>query len=429
MTQRAIYPSDTADLATPPPPIAKGGRRRIALFNVKYSPNLGDGIIAECLEAALVKASPALQPHPIDLAGRERFEPSQGGRRGAILKVLEAMPRRLRSIVVPLALQALVEKRLAPRWEERLSTCDAAIIGGGALIADADQNFPIKLSKALTLCGARGIRVAIAHVGVTDGWSRPGLQRFRKALRGVNLASASFRDPVSVRLWEELFHLPGMVEPELALDPGLLARDTYGRPPERNGRGRIRAGAGRIGVCLTDPMVLRLHGEGRQDTDFTTEWLVALIRSLCRAGHEVVLFTNGSPEDESYKSNIAAELESEARVHVAPAFRKPGELALFIAELDGVVAHRLHACIVAYSYRVPAIGLAWDRKLDRFFALTGRNAYVVAPQQDSPPDVAALVRKAVNDPPEEAQHRRILLECEQSIERLATRLNAACATR
>jgi len=47
--------------ASPHPP-SPHSARRIALLNVKYSPNLGDGLLSECLEAELARTFQSIAP-------------------------------------------------------------------------------------------------------------------------------------------------------------------------------------------------------------------------------------------------------------------------------------------------------------------------------------------------------------------------------
>jgi hypothetical protein len=49
------------------------GLHRIVIFNVKYSSNLGDGLIALCLESAIRTALPGAAVDSQDLAGRTKF--------------------------------------------------------------------------------------------------------------------------------------------------------------------------------------------------------------------------------------------------------------------------------------------------------------------------------------------------------------------
>ena len=51
----------------------------IVLFNLKYSPNLGDGVIALCLENELRRHFVSWDVRSIDLAGRSEWTTPTGG--------------------------------------------------------------------------------------------------------------------------------------------------------------------------------------------------------------------------------------------------------------------------------------------------------------------------------------------------------------
>lgn len=389
----------------------------IAIFNVKYSPNLGDGVIAECLESELRRCNPMLEPRSIDLAGRSGFASSNGKGRGRLLSVLELLPDAIRGLLVPRMLRALVHFSLKERWSAAMVDCRAAIIGGGALFADHDQNFPIKLAGVLNLCGARKLPVAIAHVGVTRGWSSAARKRVGEALQKTAIISNSVRDEPSVGNWvSELgkFEVP---TPHVAPDPGLLSCFTYGKAPKPP----VQGASPKVGICATSPLVLRLHGD-KQAASRVESWLRAGIDELLARGNEIFLFSNGSPEDEKFREAVASQFRGRSGFHLAPCFTTPGELARYIAHLDCVIAHRLHACIIAYSYRIPAIGLTWDRKLDSFFASVDRSHFVIDPAVTEPGVLAEHVLEAIAAPPEPERHAQIISACRSGISALAERL-------
>lgn len=399
-------------------------RRRIAIFGVKYSSNLGDGVIAECLASEIERAEPSIEIVPIDLAGRQGFDPTSGRGRRRLLAVLEAMPKPVRRRVVPLMLQVMVRTRIMPTWKDKIETCEGAIIGGGALIADADQNFPIKLQAAMNLCAERRIPVALAHVGVSSDWSRSGRERLLRGFASAEMVATTFRDPVSSKLFATLFDFDDAPLPLVASDPGLLASCVYGDVVRESRVSR------KVGICITNAMILRLHGEGRNDALFLREWFQACIRALIEDGSEVVLFTNGSPEDEEEKTEIARSFRNVSKVSSAERFVVPADLSQFIGGLDGVIAHRLHACIVAYSYSVPALGLSWDRKLNHFFAMVGMEKNVIDPHGTSPFEAARMFRAAVETPVEAQSHQKILDDCRKGIAGLAaTFLDSAARER
>ena len=385
-----------------------------AIFNVKFSPNLGDGLIAECLENALRTARAELHPRSVDLAGRKRYDPQTGRGRRRLLRVLDVLPTVLRAKAVPSLLALYARTLLRPKWRRQLLACDSVVIGGGALLADADQNFPVKLSAVLRLCAELKRPVAIAHVGVTPGWSEGGLARFSKALRRVRLLKVTVRDRESLGHFRSEFGSIGP-DPELALDPGLLCCDTYGSPPAR----RTTHEQTRIGLCLTEPMILELHGQGGLDTDRYSQWVRAVIERLVDQHGGVALFTNGSPEDDHFASTVFQSVRSLGGVEFVARHTQPGDLARYISGLDCVVAHRLHACIAAYSYAVPAVGLSWDKKLDRFFDVVGRGQYVVDWRGTSPGTCATLVTQALADPIDPVAHAETLARCRAGVAELA----------
>lgn len=394
---------------------------RVGIFNVKYSPNLGDGIIAECLEGELRRADARLCPVSIDLAGRSRFTARNGRHRRSVLRLLEILPAAQRRQVMPLALQLLVRTRLAPRFSRAVDRCDVAVIGGGALFADADQNFPTKIGAALSLCARRGVPVAVAAVGVSGEWSAAGLARMTDGLARADLLSVSVRDDTSAATWQRVFASQGIEPARTMPDPGLLCADQYGPAPARD----TDAGCPVVGLCVTAPVVLRLHTDDEHDEAVLEAWFRAVAEGLIDSGCDVVLFTNGSPEDCSFRDRIADRLGPRTGLRVEPDFERPDQLVGCIAGLDAVLAHRLHACIAAYSYRIPAIGLAWDRKLRSFFEQTGRAGYVIDPREESPMATVRLARRALAEPVDPAVHSRLVRNARAGIADLARKLTIA----
>ncbi|MFT4056787.1 MAG: polysaccharide pyruvyl transferase family protein [Novosphingobium sp.] len=390
---------------------------RVAILNVKYSPNLGDGIIAECLEGELCRARPHMEPVSIDLAGRTGFSAAHGRRRATLLSIIERLPARLRAVLVPALLLLLVRHRFAARWNRQMADCNSVIVGGGALFQDVDQNFPVKIAEALKLANKRRLPIAIASVGVSAEWSAAGRERLGEQLRAARLLHVSVRDERSARNWRATMEVEGLAPAVIAPDPGLLAVRQYAAP-------RV-SGPPRIGLCVTAPIALRLHHEGAHDDGRLEAWMRAVARQLTMLRREVVLFTNGSPEDRLFRDRLKARIGREPGVSFAPDFAQPRELAEALSGFDCVLAHRLHACIVAYSYRVPTIGFAWDCKLRSFFELTGRGGFVVDPREASPMHVADLAVTAIEQGIDEKVHTDLLQGATTAIHALANRLATA----
>jgi hypothetical protein len=349
--------------------------RRIVLFNVKYSPNLGDGLLSECLERELGRSLPGCEVVSIDLAGRTAYPRVHGRARGAVLSLLERCPSRLRRVVAGTMLKVLLAARLRGHYRRGLGGADAVIVGGGNLFSDSDLNFPLKIASALREAARSSLPVAVHAVGVSPEWSRPGTRLFGRALERARLVRCSVRDHRSQDSWAAHFSHRDVLPATIAVDPGVLASLWY--PANRR---TANAGSRRIGLCVTDPLAVRYHASEASAATLDT-WYPKALRSLVESGFEVVLFTNGSPEDREYLYDNFAEWIRRAKgpVTLGRSFDTPQDLASLVSNCDAVIGHRMHACIAACSYAVPAIGLRWDPKLDSFFELTGRKAHMLDP--------------------------------------------------
>lgn len=382
---------------------------RIAVFSVKYSPNLGDGLLSECLEAELTDRVPGLKICALDLAGRVSYGNSVRNRKLA-LRILDSLPMQIRQFVALTALQRLARRHLRPMWKKALNGCDAAIIGGGNLFADADLNFPIKINTALDELRTHRIPVAVYGVGVTRNWSKRGAALFSDGLAAADLVDVTVRDDRSQSIWNDLLRDAGVRAAGRAYDPGLLTSRHFPAAAQKD--------AG-IGFCITDPVALRYHAAPGTVGNDLTQWYGDAIAALAQAGHRVTLFTNGSPEDATYLSTNAAAWSTHELVRVAPAFERPAQLADCISRCDLVVGHRMHACIGAHSYGIPTIGLVWDVKLNSFFDVVGRARWVIDPAEVSGPELPALVAEAMAEGIDEAGRQAVIAECRADVARLA----------
>jgi polysaccharide pyruvyl transferase WcaK-like protein len=140
---------------------------------------------------------------------------------------------------------------------------------------------------------------------------------------------------------------------------------------------------------------------------------------------DVALFTNGSPEDRDFLAAIEPQLKAavpNGGITVVPPFDRPADLAAFVSGQDLILAHRLHACIAAYSYAIPQLGFAWDIKLNSFLESVGRGEYVANAGIDAPLDCVALAERCLRDPVDPTQLARCIADARADIVELALSL-------
>ena len=197
---------------------------RVVTFNVKYSPNLGDGVIAECLEAELARRLTCININAFDLAGRtDRNHRAKTGGRVLALKALQAMPSTLRDVLVEVVLRLRLKRKCRPTWRNALRDADLAIVGGGQLIQDGDLNFPVKLSIVASECRRNNVPIALFGVGVAESHSRRGAVLMSSLLQADQLVFAGVRDTESARRLRRRGVKGVVVTP----DPGLLASQVW----------------------------------------------------------------------------------------------------------------------------------------------------------------------------------------------------------
>lgn len=391
----------------------------IHIVGVPYSDNLGDGIIADCLRAKLRRLRGGAEVQVIDLAGRHGYgDVSVRGKQG-ILALLNRLPTWARRLVAVPGILAVVLRRPFWGWLKALRPGDRVVIGGGQLLQDQDLNFPLKILLFGIAARVKGCRVGIFSVGVSREWSTPGRLMFQAAFRLMKLRHAAVRDPGS----QESLHRHGVVgrlPVNLALDPGLFAAETYQA---------VVGTAKGVGVNLADPRELRHQNRFMSaQTDIYGQHIETwgkVIRELVDQGTQVILFTNGAREDEAYLADLIARLNLRQGegVTVLPRPKTPEMLVGHIKGLDFLMAHRLHANIVAYSLGVPSLGLGWDDKLEAFYRVSGQSKFFLKAEDFTPAGILSGYKLRQASPALEGRSA-VLAGFDEAAQRLLADLDA-----
>lgn len=400
----------------------EGPGLRIACLNVKYSPNLGDGLLSECLERALIDCGADPRTGSVDLAGRNGYGDAMAGR-GAAMAVLEALPPLLRQRAVRLPLRMKARSSWGPHYRAGLEGADAAVIGGGNLLSDHDLNFPTKIALALAECARRGLPSVIYACGMGERWSAEGHRRMQVALEAAPPRAVFLRDAASAARWDARFGEISGTKAEVVRDPGLLACDTY-EAAERPAGERPR-----IGLGIMSHIALRYHSASGLSQAELGRWYLELARALVDRGARVMAFTNGSPEDIAAAEALRPDLTSLPGGIALHRPETPADLARLLSGCDAIAAFRMHALIAAHSFGVPGLALTWDDKLDAFMQSVGREAWLQDAAQ-LPAGVAAdLLLKAAGEGLPEAERRAVVAETRRDVGRLYATLQEATLDR
>ncbi|NQY17009.1 polysaccharide pyruvyl transferase family protein [Alteromonas sp.] len=212
---------------------------KIIIFNVKYSDNLGDGVIAECIEKTLESSFKNCTVKSVDMSGRENFGTvgaiSSISSSNFILSVLRifynVLPSLVKEKLFVRVSAKIIEKHLKPRWAQEVESSDIVIIGGGQIFSDKLLYFPLRLSQLSKVLKAKSKPAAIYGVGVNENFDKKSLRLFTSLTNYKNLFFVSVRDKDSRHSWERNFD---KIEPRFTRDPALLVADVYKESIDKN---------------------------------------------------------------------------------------------------------------------------------------------------------------------------------------------------
>lgn len=389
----------------------------VVVFGATWSENTGDGVIADCVAWALSRDIPGTEIRHVDIAGRRGPGMVTVNNRATILQVLTWLPALTRLVFMRAGLRRLV-KRIAMHWRDEIARADLVLVSGGQIFSDVHRNFPYKIEAMARISRDEGVPVAIAAAGVSLNWSAEGRRLFL-ALADCDLRFVGLRDPASIAAWQS--HFGAGPSPVLVRDPGLLAVDCY------NLRAIAPAQNAPIDLGVAAFMILAHHadraiaGAGQPPSAAgLREFFVNIVRELVARGNRVRLFCNGAAEDAALLRAIMGHpavmaLVDDGTVDAADSPRTGAELARIIAGCRAVIAHRLHACVVAYSCTVPALGLGWDSKLDAFFESVGLAAHIITDPVVLPSTVVERAHAALADGIAADKHDSILQDANRGL--------------
>jgi polysaccharide pyruvyl transferase WcaK-like protein len=256
-----------------------------------------------------------------------------------------------------------------------VSELNLLIVSGGGQIDDywgGPMGHPYAMLKWGLLAKALGVKFVFLSVGVgsLDSW----LSSFF-AKRALQLADyRSYRDSGSKRLLAGIeFTRPDPIIPDLAFS--YRSRSAIAQSSSPGGKTALK-----IGVS---PIVY-LHQNYWPKADETIfgryiETLTSFISLLLRNGHVVVLFESDAPDREAtkvLKSNLERESPNRIPTNLRVArVNRVAELFAELADLDCVVASRLHGVILSHLCIKPVLAISYERKVRQHMRDMEQEAY------------------------------------------------------
>ncbi|MBO6512889.1 MAG: polysaccharide pyruvyl transferase family protein [Phycisphaerales bacterium] len=392
---------------------------RIAVIGEVFSPNLGDGVIADCM-SVLINRAGAVPVH-VDLSGKsswtDTFHPQSVKLAPTLHRTMAAaIPKRIRGALREREWLKNNHQKLADRVAQYAQGCDAAILGGGQLLHDNTLRFPMKIRSATTGLRSSGInRIAVLGCGAGHIWSKRGTQILNEAFEPLNLTWLGLRDPTSLEVMKQV--LPEHADKgHWSTDVAIWSDEAYNITPIDLNADRTHVGIGIINPGSALGQVLSDDDPRVQELTLRWEQVASGLRAQ---GHIVTFFSNGDPHDHAFAQRVAERCR-DSNLNPRPA--RPGELVTQIAQFGSVIAHRLHAQIISYALRVPALPLVWDNKVQGFAEITDRKDLYLPRERQSSQDILQghkrLLSSGFNDQTRTEHRDRTASHVREAVERL-----------
>lgn len=332
---------------------------KIGIIGLNNAKNLGDPLICGCtkslLEQELIKRNISYNIKIIELLPKKNHNKTKGNKKGIIMKLSKF--RRLFRFLKEKKIQIEgSEKQYQNYYEKEFKDIDFIVFAGGGLIKYAQQeNLNVSIAAAVETASKRGMIAAFHACGV-EGYDNkaPGCQRLSKAINSENVRVVTTRDDLETL--NKFYKKREDLYTGEAADSAVFSDELIGIKASDN--------SNVIGIGVIRGNIFQNYGHSL-DEEGLLLFYKNVIKGLQYKKKEFRLFCNGYSPDYEFAKRIL----HECGLNQEYLLKKPAdykELVEQISGFRGVLAARLHACIISYSLGVPVIGLCWNEKLKHF---------------------------------------------------------------
>ena len=336
--------------------------KNISLVGTYYEQSHGDALLFDCVKSIFDELG---NEHKIDfdfkyvdILGKSKinYDEKQGStekqRIKQIIKKIKIIYKPLKK-VVQYRRNKKQMKFLKNFYYESFKNSDLiVIVGGGVFKYSVRTDFTPIFKLIIEIAENMNIPVIFNAVGV-EGVHNKEDKQFKVLEKAINkdiVKMCSTRDRIDVL--EKYIHNPKIICKKVA-DTGVWTSEALNIKKDDD--------SNLIGLNLITPTRYWDYGKKITEEELITFW-ENIIKGLKNKGYSIKIFVNGMIDD--YK--FALKVIEHCRLAEDILLENPKneiEMVNNIAKFKGIIANRLHSCIVAYSLNIPAVGLAWNDKL------------------------------------------------------------------
>lgn len=322
--------------------------KRLLVIGEWFSSNLGDGVIGKNVEYCF-KQNSDYEIVMFDMALRSDFSDNE-------MVIPFGSFKNYKTLFIQKVNSLIFKERLLQRGFEAYAKQysmmlekkvkeikpSALIFGGGQMLM---SYFLWKLEKTIDIAEKYSLPVFFNACGIGNSMNADVEKRISKLLQSRCIKYVSLRDGKK--------ELERFVNRDLidTFDTALFTNEVY----EISEIKTMKIG---IGIMFT-----KYYSIAKQ----VAFWR-KMLNNLQKNGVEFEVFTNGNGLDYSFCEYLLRGLKLDTNRYLAKRPLSPEELVSIISHYNAIISMRLHSLIISYSLGVPAIAIAWDKKVRAFYA-------------------------------------------------------------
>ena len=225
---------------------------------------------------------------------------------------------------------------------------------GGGIIHYKYHDYYAGICSFILSCQRNNIPLAINAVGV-EGFDKedPKCKMFQKFLNFPIVKIITTRDDIDT-LKKTYIDSKSTTPVMKIADPAIFTDEFFHVNTNREGK---------IGIGIIREDIFH-HYKIDSSVELLYDYYTGLVIELEKRGLDYEFFTNGLNYDLGIMSKIEKQLNRSFSVRVP---HDTKDLISIISSYRGIISARMHSCIVAYSFNLPAIAFNWNSKLRMWF--------------------------------------------------------------
>lgn len=331
--------------------------KRVLLIGEVYSSNLGDGIICDVVSEEISKETD-FEVSVFDMSLHDDYKHFNNINFNFFKKELSFIRSKIEHSVLNIGIDHN-EKRLKKKFSSYQEKLEgevkdklpiAIVVAGGQMFNDT---FIERLKETVYIASEYKIPIFFNSCGFGNFVSEKLINNLNNILKKNVVNYVSVRDGFN---YVERLDIRDTVNQ--VFDSAILTCDCYNIQ---------KIGEDKIGVGI---MFSKNHNPIKQ-----VRFWKKIIKHFVENNVQIELFTNGDPYDYAFSEYLLESLGLNPEGLLAPRPTIPEELVQLVSKYKTILSMRLHSLILAYSFKIPAVSISWDKKVSEFNQKVGQTKY------------------------------------------------------